>query len=582
MRASGPRRAASPKVVLGVNPCGHDAAAVLLVEGRAAFAASEERFDRVKGSGAFPRRAIAAALEHAGVEPGEVGVVALPWTRGMARARKAWHVARGWPRTKAFLREPQDVLGSGRRDYLANMARAEDTLAELGIEAPVQRVPHHRAHAASARLVLPDGEGLVLTADGMGEWSTATTWLAANGLQSLRKSSFPHSAGKAYAAVTQWLGFTPERDEGKTMGLAGYGDPSAAEARALASCLGHDASRLLHVDLAWFAFQFGEATRYGRNMVERLGPPRLPSAPLEDRHRHAARGIQTAVERWAEDALRHECAQRPSAGNVGVAGGLFLNCALVGVLQRALQVPIHPFPVAGDAGAAWGAAAHVYEQLAGTRAAPLGSLRLGTEIGSAEVDETCRGRKASAHLDVTALAAAVVDRLARGRIVGVARGRSELGPRALGGRSVLALPRSIEVRDEVNRRKGREAWRPLAPIVREGDDSWFEGLQASPYMIRTFRATARARREAPGIVHVDGTARVQTVGSGADDDAFLGQLLAGLAARGLPDILLNTSLNRPGEPLVERAREALATAEAIGLDALVLGDRLLELSPDVS
>jgi carbamoyltransferase len=548
-------------IVLGINAFGHDAAAVLLVDGRVAYASSEERHDRVRHSAAFPSGAVRAALETSGVAARDVEAVAFPWSRGMGRARKAWHGLTHLPRSLAFLREPPDDLVPGRLGYLGAMAAPERGLRPLGVWAPLVRVPHHLAHAASARLALPGGEGAVLTADGMGEWTTAAAWRSdAQGLARLRRAVYPHSPGKAYAAVTRWLGFRPEADEGKTMGLAAHGDPAAPGARFARALLVPDARRLLRVDVAKFGYPWGEARLYGDAFVEALGPARRADEPLRPGDADVARGIQDALEAFALDASRR-LLRETGARRLALAGGTFLNCAATGVLLRALDAEVIPFPVAGDAGAAWGAAADVHRRATGRAADPLGSLRLGGAIASHEDD-------------LASLAARVAARIARGGIVGVARGRSEFGPRALGARSVLASPRTAAIRDDVNRRKGREAWRPLAPVLRAEDEGWFERAGPSPHMILTFVASERARREVPGAVHADGTARVQTVTR--DDDPFLHALLGAMASHGHPPVLLNTSLNRRGEPIVETADQALAAARAMGLDALLLGDDWLD------
>ena len=560
-------------IVLGLNAFGHDAAVVLLVDGRVVFASSEERHDRVRHSAAFPRGALQAALASAGVSAGDVDVVAFPWARGMALGHKVLHVLSGLPGTLAFLRErPADDL-PGRVGYLLSMGSLARCLAAEGVRAPLVRVPHHLAHAASARLALPGGRGAVLTADGMGEWTTAAAWDArAKGLRELARAVYPHSLGKAYSAVTQWLGFRPESDEGKTMGLSAYGAPESPSARFVRGLVAADPRRLFRVDLEAFGYPRGHAALYGEPFLGALGPPRPPGAEPRPLDADVARGIQDGVEEAVLAAARR-LLQRTAAADLALAGGLFLNCALNGRLLRSLGVPVHPFPVAGDAGAAWGAAAWVWERRAGRPAEPLRTLFLGHDLTPAEAEAALQGGGARP----ADLPAAVADRVAAGMLVGVARGRAEFGPRALGARSILASPRSEAIRDRVNARKGREAWRPLAPVVLEEDRALFRDLVPSPWMILTFEATGEARRRIPGAVHADGSARVQTVGR--SDDPLLAAVIRALAARGEPPAVLNTSFNRRGEPIVDTAAEALTSARAMGLDAVVLGDRLLDLGP---
>jgi carbamoyltransferase len=554
-------------IILGLNAFGHDAAAVLLVDGEPVFGASEERYDRQRHSAAWPAGALRAALAHAGLRPSDVDAVAFPWTRSMARWHKAWHVLRRWPRSRAYFRDPPDGRLPSRRAYLAAMRGVEARLRAEGLRAPLRRVPHHRAHAAAACLALPAGDGAVLTADGMGEWTTAAAWRArGHALERLRRAVYPHSPGKVYAAVTAWLGFGPESDEGKTMGLAAYGDPASPAAAFTRGLLVPDQAALLRVDESRLGFPWGEARLYGDAFLEVLGPPGHAEGPGRPGDADAARGVQDAVETFAR-AAAEGLLRETGAPVLGLAGGLFLNCALNGALRRA-GVDARPFPVAGDAGAAWGAAAEVHRRLTGRAAAPLGSLALGHDLDP-EVPALAAREGLRPGGDLGAQARWLAARVAAGGVVGVARGRAELGPRALGRRSLLASPTTTARRDRVNALKGREAWRPLAPVVRAEDARWFEDLVPSPHMILTFRATPEARARIPGGVHVDGSARVQTVAAGEDD--LLRAVLDELEALGEPPVLLNTSFNRRGEPLVNTAEEAWRAYRAMGLDALLLG-----------
>ncbi len=535
------------------------------------FAASQERFDRSRHSAAFPEDAIEAALEAGKVRREEVDVVSFPWTRSMARGRKLWHVVRGLPASLAYLREAPDATVPSRMGYLGAMRSLERRIRDAGIRAPVHRVAHHHAHAVSAAAQLPYREGAVLTADGMGEWTTAAAWAVRDGrVRRIRRATYPHSPGKAYAALTQWLGFRPESDEGKTMGLAAYGDPNTPPARRARSLLTSDGDRILRVDLSRMAYQFGHARLYGDRLLDDLGPSRGPGESVEARHRDAACGIQLAAQDVIEAAARQLVADT-KARHLGLAGGLFLNCALNGHLQETLAVDVHPFPVAGDAGAAWGAAAFVYRERTGRMPEPLSTLQLGTCIDDGEA----RSMTDAPARPLRALADSVAERIAAGQLVGIARGRAEFGPRALGARSILASPASTAIRDRLNEHKGREAWRPLAPVVRDNDDRLFMRLRPSPAMILTFRATPEGMRRIPGGIHADGTARVQTVGP--HDDAFLGAVLDALDALGHVPAFLNTSLNRPGEPIVNTAAQALVAARAMRLDALVVADRVVTL-----
>ncbi len=560
-------------IILGLNAYGHDAAAVLLVDGEVVFASSQERYDRRRHSPAYPREAIAAALAHAGLSAADVDAIAFPWTRAMGRPQKLWHVLKGLPRSRAYFRDPPDTLLPDRQGYLKAMRGLEGHLRSEGFTAPVHRIPHHLAHAASAALALPAGTGGIITADGMGEWTTAATWRAdAYRPQRLRRAVYPHSPGKAYAAVTQWLGFVPESGEGKTMGLAAYGDATSSRYLRALDLLAYDDASLCRVPRGMYGFPWGASQLYGSRFLAAFGPACAGADALAEGGADVALGMQHAIERWAWLATR-DLGTPENSFALGAAGGLFLNCAMNGTL-RELHArhgrTFQPFPVAGDAGAAWGAAAEVQRRLGAAPATRLGSLYVGHDITAAEASTVGEGAGFVRHDDVASLANAAAERIAAGEVLAVARGRAEFGPRALGNRSVLASPTTRASRDRVNERKGREGWRPVAPIVRLEDTRWFEGQVASRYMILTFEATEQAKREIPGVIHEDGTARVQTVAEGEND--FVRALLDALEARGHPPVVINTSLNRRGEPIVNTAEQALTAARAMKLDGVVVGD----------
>jgi len=358
------------------------------------------------------------------------------------------------------------------------------------------------------------------------------------------------------------------------MGLAAFGDPDAPGASFARALLEPDRARLLRVRLDRFGFPWGEARLYGDAFVEALGPARDPAAAPRPGDADVARGIQDAVEGFALAAAAGVLTAT-GARTLALAGGLFLNCAMNGRLARELPTEVRPFPVAGDAGAAWGAAALVHRRLTGRRAEALTTLRLGTDLGDAAA-RAALGPDAPPPLPVPRLAAEVARRVAAGALIGVARGRAELGPRALGGRSVLARADDPATRDRLNDHKGRERWRPVAPVLRVADvATWFSDARESPFMISTMLARpAAAAGPLAGAVHRDGTARVQTVTP--TGEPFLAAVLESLAPRGHVAVL-NTSLNRRGEPLVDDAAQALASARAMRLDALVLADRLVDL-----
>jgi len=560
------------RVVLGLNAFSHDAGVALLVDGRLVFAAEEERYDRVKHSAAFPRHAIAAALAHAGLAPKDIDRVAFCWRRDMARVRKALYVLRHLPFSLPFLLERPAGLPP-RLSYLRSVARLPRDLAEVGVTAPLEHVEHHFAHAVEALRFGPRDEAAILTADGMGEWTAAATWRAdSRGIAAISERSYPQSLGKVYAAVTQHLGFRPDADEGKTMGLAPYG--RATLMPAFREILGPDPERLYRIDLEAFAYPRGRTVMAGAPFARRFGPAREPEAPIERRHEDLAFAAQAALEETLLDVSRRlPRGASPSSsegGHLGLAGGLFLNCALNGRIAREAGFDsLFVFPAAGDAGAAAGAAAWV----AGMERTEIRHAFLGDGFDAHAISKALEGRGARTVADPSALAAGA---LADGKVVGWFQGRMEFGPRALGARSILADPRDPSIKDRLNREvKFREAFRPFAPsVLEEHAADWFLSPRPSPFMLLTFSVRPERRAEIPGVVHVDGSARVQTVGRDPEILPFRRLIEAFRARTGVP-LLLNTSFNVRGEPIVRTPAEALACFDRSGIDLLVVGDRVL-------
>ncbi|MHC4959479.1 MAG: carbamoyltransferase family protein [Planctomycetota bacterium] len=543
---------------MGINAYSHDAGAALLVDGALVFAAEQERYDRQKHSPAFPADAIAAALRHAGLGPGDVDAIAYCWRRDMARREKLRYFLGRLPRSLAFLFEKPEGLPD-RMAYLRDVSRLPADLAAAGLDAPVTYVEHHVAHAVQAHRFGPADQAALITADGMGEWTAAATWDADGATpRALRTQSYPHSLGKFYAAVTQHLGFKPDSGEGKTMGLAPFAvTPNAA----VTSLLRPDPERLYTVDLSAFAYPDGHTRMAGAAFEQRVGPARHADEPLEAAHSAIAAGAQAAIEQVLLDVARRLRAQT-GRDHLGLAGGIFLNCVLNGRLAREAGFKSQfVFPAAGDAGAAAGAAALV----AGAPRAELTHAYLGDDAETPAFGEP---------VDDPAEFAA--ERIAEGKVVGWFSGRMEFGPRALGARSILADPRDAGMQDRINRTiKFREDFRPFAPaVLLEESDAWFEDALPSPFMLLTLRTRPEKREAIPAVVHVDGSARVQTVARDGGHPAFRRLVEAFARRTGVP-MVLNTSFNVRGEPIVRTPDEARALFESTALDVLIVEDRAL-------
>jgi len=564
---------------------GHDAAAALLVDGRLVACAAEERFTRHKhgfnlaGRTTLPRRAVRYCLEEAGINWSDVDLVA-HYCRFTPES-----VARRLEATGANLPHAErDILEREHSRAFSRRVSPEVVRGQLeviaGRQIPADRfvpVPHHVAHAAGAFYSSGFTEAVCLTLDGYGEEESARWWLADEGGLSVRSSiGLPTSLGALYQLVTAYLGFRAFGDEYKTMGLAAYGDPARHRDTFLALAAlgaggGHSTAAAWRPDL------------YGW-LTERLGPVPVPGGLCREGADIAA-GLQEALERTVLHGLAHAGSEVP-IDRLCVSGGVGLNARMNGaILASGLVRRLFVQPAAGDDGAALGAALWAQRTAGqGEGVVPADRDGAGTGIGHTYwgpngTDAEIAGALSS-HADslewnrLRDIEAQAAETLAAGGIVGWFQGRMEMGPRALGARSILASPASIALRDRLNEIvKGREPFRPFAPsVLAESADRFFDipDGTAAPYMVVTYPVRPGVQSRIPGVVHVDGTARAQVVWPDGNP-RYHGLLREFERKTGLP-ILLNTSFNRAGEPIVCSPRDAVACFLACGLDALAIGD----------
>ena len=594
--------------ILGVSAFYHDSAAVLVEGGRIVAAAQEERFTRKKHDAGYPSNAIAWCLDHAGVAPAEVDRVVFydkPFLkferlvetaiafapRGFQSFRKAIPV---WIKEKLF-----------QKSLLA--ARLEALDPDVEWSERLLFAEHHQSHAASAFYPSPFDEAVVLTMDGVGEWATTSVAVGrGNELETTREIHFPHSLGLLYTAFTYYTGFRVNSGEYKVMGLAPYGEPRYAQS-ILDNLIDLKPDGTFRLNMGYFDYCTGLTMTNDRFSALFGGAPRSANDPLEQRHMDLAASVQTVVE---EAVLRLTRSLREETGipRLCLAGGVALNCVANGkVLRDGRFDDIWVQPAAGDAGGALGAALAASHRLFGeprlsgaaTGAggdAMRGAL-LGPEFSQNEIEEALGatgGRYqvlADAEL-VDAVASALVD----GKVVGWFQGRMEFGPRALGNRSILGDPRSPAMQKTLNLKvKFRESFRPFAPSVLRPDVAeWFELDADSPYMLlvagvkpeRRRRMTEAERRlfglellnvprsEIPAVTHVDYSARVQTVHADANPRYYA--LLEAFKARTGCPVVVNTSFNVRGEPIVCTPEDAFRCFMGTDIDCLAIGNCLLD------
>jgi len=554
---------------------GQDSAAALLVDGTLVAAVAEERISRKKHTGDFPRGAIASCLAQAGLTLADVDELA----HGFDYA----------PFRTIFGVNPVS------RELYRNVFSREALLALVARDLPgfpperVHHVEHHLAHAASAYFTSGWEECLVVVIDGMGEVQSVSVYHARAGrLERLFQISAQDSVGILYSVVTLHLGFDFNADEYKIMGLAPYGDPARfrrffEEAVVLAPDGG------MRIPLLRLNRTHDERERHLSTRAAlgtQLCAPRRPDEEIADVHRDVAAALQEALDR----TLLHLCghfAATTGQRRLALAGGVALNCTANGkLLASGTFDEIYIQPAAGDDGSALGATLH--------RAALAGEVKnerlpvpfLGPSHGEAEIDDALLGyrdRVQSLHFDsLDATCAEAARLIAAGHVVAWYRGRMEFGPRALGHRSILADPGHPEMRDRINAMvKMREAFRPFAPAVTiEEVDRWFSvpPRTALPFMILTVDVRPEYQPELPAITHVNGSARVQTVS--ADDNGDFHQLLRAVGQTTGREMVLNTSFNVKGQPIVNTPEEALDTFLGTGIEFLFLENRLVSHRTD--
>jgi carbamoyltransferase len=557
-----------PDRVLGISCFYHDAAVAAVEGGRIAFAMHEERLSRRKHDAALPVRAIAKALEATGWLPSDVDTVVFYEDPGL----KLQRIRRQFEGQRSAASGAAIVAGFLRNKYpIAELLRREH---------PFPRIvcgEHHRSHAAAAFFTSPFDRAVVVTIDGVGESETAAVFVGEqNTLTKVWSTSFPHSLGLFYSAFTDYLGFAVNDGEYKVMGLAPYGQPNYREA-LVPEVLRLEPDGSFALNPRYFDFQSLQR-HYTEALVDHLGvPPRPAGGAVTQQHHDLAASVQAALESGVLNLLG-SVVREYGCRDICLGGGVALNCTANATAIRELGVRLHVHPAAGDAGGALGAALLEVARQQRTCYRPEFSPYLGIGFEDGAIVSALEGAGARWQR-VEDISREIGRRLAAGQVIGVLHGRDEWGPRALGNRSILADPRDSRMKDRLNAKiKFREEFRPFAPVVLEERFSeYFEtlGMAASPYMLFTHRARKPAAIGAA--VHVDGTSRVQTVNR--QQNAYLFDILQQFERLTGVGVLINTSFNVKGEPIVSSPSDALRTFAESDLDCVAIENYLVTKAP---
>lgn len=568
--------------ILGISAHYHDSAAALLVDGIPVCAVQEERLSRRKHDAGFPTGAIEWCVEHAGLDAADLDAVVF-YERSMLKFERILTCA-----LRAFPHSWRSFPGAMKNSLSEKVWVRGVISSYLGV--PRRKIfftDHHAAHAAAAFLTAPTRQAAILTADGVGEWATLTVGRGerrADGTTDItleREIRFPHSLGLLYSTFTAYLGFAVNEDEYKVMGLAAYGRPTLVD--RVRKLIRRTPDGAFALATGYFEYHTTARRSYSPAFIDLFGPPRHSYEPIDldtpegRRFADCAASVQRVVEETLVDIAR-TLHRETGLPDLCFGGGVALNgLANARILAESGFDRVFVPPAPGDAGCALGAALYADRIYFNNpdRSVPdhpfWGPVVDGGELARAarEDDEQVE------ELDDPLLVDRVADELARGRIVGWMDGAAEFGPRALGHRSLLAAPHSREIRDRLNRDiKYREDFRPFAPSVpAEAAETYFElpsgGARLARFMSGVFPVRPEWRARLAAVTHVDGSARVQVVERG-----FAPRLHALLEAygrrTGIP-VLLNTSFNVAGEPIVNRALEGYSTFRRCGIDVLVAG-----------
>jgi carbamoyltransferase len=576
--------------ILGISAHYHDSAAAVVVDGMPVCAVQEERLSRHKNDAGFPASAIEWCLNQAAIDPAELDAVVF-YERSMLKFERILTCAlRSFPRSwRSF---PQAIKNSlGEKVWVRGIVASH-----LGVpRSKIFFTSHHASHAAAAFLTAPTRRAAILTADGVGEWATLTVGHGERrqggpaAITLLREIRYPHSLGMLYSTFTAYLGFAVNEDEYKVMGLAAYGRPTMMEQVRKLILRTPDGAFALAPE--YFEYHTTAARSYSSRFVDLFGPPRSAYDPIDldtaEGRRYA--DCAASVQRVLEDTLVD--ITRGLQGETGLrdlclGGGVALNgLANARILAESGFERVFVPPAPGDAGCALGAALYadrIYFRNA-DRDVPDHPF-WGPRVDAQELARAAReDGQVVEELDQPALLDRVARELAAGRIVGWMDGASEFGPRALGHRSILAAPHSSEMRDRLNRDiKYREEFRPFAPVTTaEAAGRYFDlppgGLRLARFMSGVFPVRPEWRSALAAVTHVDGSARLQAVDRDMAPRLY-GLLEAYERKTGIP-VLLNTSFNVAGEPIVNRALEGYSTFRRCGIDVLVAGSACVTKRP---
>lgn len=563
--------------ILGILPIRHDTSVALVKDGRLVSAVEEERFVRVKHAETFPVNSIVWTLAANNLKPDDIDAIAVPWSLKLLRRSLMF----SFPYLLQFLRRKANLAKFAYSVYwaLAGDRERHPALRKVSETCRILHYEHHLSHAASVYFTSGRESAAIVTVDGGGELDSTVIWKAVGGkIEPLYRKKFNESLGMFYDGCTTFLGFPNSiEDAGKTMGYAPYGKKESAASFAKLKEILEVTEQEYKINGVSRTIAHAEEHLPYLRLMEKMFGPRFKTKP--DPSDPKASGFAFACQELLEDAMMALARRAKSETNSNhflMAGGVALNAkANMSIRQSGLFEDVYIFPAPNDGGVAIGAAFLAAQELGDEpKIETLNHAYLGPSHSSEEIRKQLDFLKVK-YTQVSDVPEKICSVLERGDLVAYFDGAMELGPRALGHRSILADPRKLEMWNKVNVIKGRELWRPLAPsILLERSKEYYDDGSESPFMIMMYKGNDRARTEAPAVTHIDDTARIQTVRKDVSRNYY--NIISEFEKRTSVPIIMNTSFNLAGEPLINTPKEAVRSFYASGIDTLVLGDCLIQ------
>jgi len=562
--------------IVGINNDMYISSACLLNSGEIIAAGAEERFTRRKMTREFPSQAIKYCFKEGNILAEDVDAWAIAWNPGV------------------YLKKYNPIFSGQRRHLIEQLYSVPDNVSQFygrpdcehfyqelsfsGQKAKIHYITHHRAHAANAFFLSPFDTAAIMTSDAQGEFES-TTFSNGKGtsIQQLKSLNYPHSLGVLYSTITEFLGFRPNSDEWKVMAMGALTDQTGPYYHYFSDTLCQiNPNNLFELDLSYFKGHIHEQPNlYTEKMIDLLGPPRLPEAPFEERHYQIAKALQIVSEEITFELLK-QLYKLTKEKNLAVSGGFFMNSVLNGkILENTPFENIFISSCPDDSGNCFGAALYIHNHIQGNpRIEPMQHNYYGPAFSKQQIESTLKRFKVKYTKLNGNEAETAARHIAKGKIIGWFQGRMEFGQRALGNRSILADPRQKEMKAKINSAiKYRESFRPFAPaVLQESQDKYFSIGQAgdTPFMEKVYPGRPEKADIIPAVFHDDGTCRLQSV-SKKNNDKFYNLIESFDKITGIP-VVINTSFNLNGEPIVCTPEDALKTFFSCGLDVLIMDE----------